>query len=110
MEHLREYTYLKTTRSMCRKCKQIVNARIVIQNNKVYQENICINCGNSCALIADDYHWYFDQFAYSFKRNPPKKTHMPHKKGCPYDCGICSWHESQPTLPIFSITNACNLK
>ncbi|MFZ5950975.1 MAG: radical SAM protein, partial [Candidatus Rifleibacteriota bacterium] len=31
------------------------------------------------------------------------------KQGCPLDCGPCEWHVSGLSLPVFSITNDCNL-
>jgi uncharacterized radical SAM superfamily Fe-S cluster-containing enzyme len=34
----------------------------------------------------------------------------PVQKGCPFDCGPCANHAGRLRLPIFSITNHCNLK
>ena len=30
-------------------------------------------------------------------------------KGCPYDCGLCSNHQSAPNICLIDITNRCNL-
>ena len=106
---LRDYAYYKTTRGMCRKCRNIVNARIIERDNRIFQENLCPECGNNASLIAEDKKWYFEHINHQLYSTPPKVTHTPSTSGCPYDCGLCSWHETAPNLPVFSITNACNL-
>lgn len=88
---------------------KIVNARIIEKNGSVFQENICNACGNTLTLIAESSDWYFENVNFSIKTTPPKVIHTQANRGCPYDCGICSWHENAPNLPVFSITNACNL-
>ena len=105
----RDYAYYKTTRGMCRQCRNIVNARIVEKDNRIYQENLCPDCGNHATLIAEDKKWYFQHSDFRLHSTPPAAVHTPSTSGCPYDCGICDWHENAPNLPVFSITNACNL-
>ena len=34
----------------------------------------------------------------------------PVRLGCPYDCGPCAFHEGSCNLPVFSVTNACDLR
>ncbi len=107
---LKEYSFYKMTRGMCRKCRKIIDSRIFIQDEKVYQENMCPDCGNVKTLIAEDKEWYFKYINFPIKLQTPQKINTPRQNGCPYDCGICPWHENRPSLPVFSITNACNLR
>ncbi len=97
------------TRGMCSTCKKIVNSRIYERDNHIYQENMCIDCGNTVSLIAEDREWYFKNVNFNIQNQSPLKVHTKTKSGCPHDCGICSWHESSPNLPVFSITNDCNM-
>ena len=106
---LRDYSYYKMTQGMCGKCRSIVNARIYEKDKKIFQENLCVKCGNSETMIAENSAWYFDSINFPVKTVKPSKINWPIKNGCPRDCGICSWHENRVNLPVFSITNACNM-
>lgn len=106
---LREYAYYETTRGMCKTCRDLVNARIFEKENRIYQENLCPKCGNTATIISQDKNWYFKWVDFPIRLTQPTTVHTHTKFGCPYDCGICPWHENSPSLPVFSITNACNL-
>ncbi|MBU1056476.1 MAG: radical SAM protein [Proteobacteria bacterium] len=110
----RNYTYFSTVRGMCRQCKKIIPARIVFKDNKVWQQRLCHTCGtDDSALIAGDVNWYLERIS------EPRHDHSPlissgneksSRKGCPHDCGPCSWHATPCQLPVISVTNACNLR
>jgi uncharacterized radical SAM superfamily Fe-S cluster-containing enzyme len=106
----RPYTYLATTRGLCRECRAIVPARLLEQAGQVWQERLCPACGSSRALIADDFSWYVQRSRQTVAPRPSHRPGRPVEKGCPYDCGPCRFHVSACHLPILSITNACNLE
>jgi 7,8-dihydro-6-hydroxymethylpterin dimethyltransferase len=113
MPHLKErdYTYFTTVRGMCRKCREVVPARVFFRENRVWQQSLCGKCGNGReALIASDQDWYLRNVLSSFADHSPLATARPSGKGCPRDCGPCAWHATQCQLPVFSITNACQLQ
>jgi len=106
----RDYTYFTTVRGMCRKCRQIVPARVFFRQNQVWQQSLCPACDNPPALIAADKDWYLASVLKQMPdRSPLKSSHIP-KNGCPHDCGPCMWHASPCQLPVLSITNACQLR
>ncbi|MCB1193936.1 MAG: radical SAM protein [Leptospiraceae bacterium] len=105
----RDYTYFTTVRGMCRQCRKDVPARVYFQGEKVWQQSICPDCENQPALISIDKDWYLKQVLQKFPDNSPLKHSTPMKHGCPHDCGPCNWHASKCQLPVFSITNQCNL-
>ncbi len=110
MRKERTYTYLSTTQGMCRECRSIVPARIIEESGQVWQERLCSACGKSRALIADDVTWYLEIARTTVL---PRKANLPGRnvdKGCPHDCGPCSFHAGACNLPVFSVTNACNLE
>ncbi|MGE5679738.1 MAG: radical SAM protein [Bacillota bacterium] len=106
----REYIYYDLTQSMCRTCRKIVDAQILIRDSRVYMRSICPEHGASEALIAADSEWYMKIINSKQETDRPANYSKEISKGCPFDCGLCSWHEKACNLPVFSITNACNLK
>ncbi len=105
----RDYTYLKTVRGMCRTCREVVPARVTVQDGKVWQQSLCPSCANAPALIAGDAEWYHEVMSRPLRDCAPLKHSHPPAKGCPHDCGPCSWHASPCQLPVLSVTNACDL-
>lgn len=109
MRPARTYTYLGTTTGMCRQCRKLVPARLLAEVGVVYQESICPTCGSSRARIADDLDWYVRQMSYAVHCKTPHVKGTPVQNGCPKDCGPCEFHANACRLPVFSVTNACNL-
>jgi hypothetical protein len=109
MRSERPYTYLSTTRGMCRTCRKLTTSRIVKRDDAVYQVNICPECGNSEAQIAASFEWYSRMVRVPVRSRKFNIPGNPVQKGCPYDCGPCAFHSGACNLPVFSITNACDL-
>ncbi|MBI3039404.1 radical SAM protein [bacterium] len=105
----RPYTYLSTTTGMCRSCRKLVASRIIEREGRVFQQNLCPSCGQSEAIIAESFDWYAKVSNTVIKTRPPAKEGNPVRLGCPFDCGPCAFHASACNLPVFSITNACDL-
>jgi len=103
------YTYLTTVRGMCRTCRRIVPARIFFRDGKAWQESLCPDCKGSPTLIASDKDWYLENVLKSLPDRSPLKGSKPPAKGCPHDCGPCTWHATPCQLPVLSVTNLCNL-
>jgi len=106
----RPYTYLATVKGMCRQCRQLVPCRVIAEHDAVYQERLCPRCGPSRALIAESLDWYSDVTRAAVRCRPPGPTGTPVKEGCPWDCGPCRFHANACHLPVFSITNVCNMR
>ncbi len=109
MKALRPYTYLGTVTGMCRECRQVVPARVIEQGGAVYQERLCPSCGTARARIADDSKWYLGRAATTVRCKPARLPGTPVQRGCPHDCGPCEFHANACHLPVFSVTNACNM-
>ncbi len=109
MRTSRPYTYLGTVTGMCRACRALVPARVVEENGAVFQERLCPKCGTSRARIADGLDWYLDRTATPVRCKPPRVPGREVRLGCPHDCGPCAFHANACHLPVFSVTNACNM-
>jgi uncharacterized radical SAM superfamily Fe-S cluster-containing enzyme len=86
-----------------------VQVRYLSQNNQVFLERHCPEHGLSKALVAEDLNWYLKALRSPVAASPPPKT-IKKERGCPHSCGPCSFHAQRCNLPVFSITNACNLR
>jgi len=106
----RDYVYFTTVRGMCRTCRKVAPARVHFQGGAVWQQTLCPTCKPAPAKIAGDADWYMKNVLQTFPDHSPLPHAHPPKQGCPHDCGPCAWHASPCQLPVFSITNACNLR
>ena len=106
----RDYIYHDLTQGMCRQCRKLVDAQILFREDRVFLRSICPIHGSTEALIAESSAWYKRTMNSRQISDKPRIVSKPIEKGCPFDCGLCGWHEKTCHLPIFSITNACNLK
>ena len=94
---------------MCRECRALVPARVIEEAGAVYQERLCPKCGTNRARIADGVEWYLNRTATTVRCKPARLPGSEVRKGCPHDCGPCAFHANACHLPVFSVTNACNL-
>jgi len=100
--------YLRSTMAWCEPCGKTEFARIVARPQGVFMERMCPAHGAKSVKIARDPAWYVERTAQP--RNMVSHAGcQPAKQGCPLDCGLCQWHTGGFYLPVFSITNDCNL-
>jgi 7,8-dihydro-6-hydroxymethylpterin dimethyltransferase len=106
--NLKSEIYLNSTLAYCEECKQNEFARITASNDGVFMQRICPVSKPEPIKLANSYHWYLERMNVA---QPVHETNhkKASEKGCPNDCGLCQWHTNDILLPIFSITNDCNL-
>jgi 7,8-dihydro-6-hydroxymethylpterin dimethyltransferase len=109
MRTTRPYTYLGTVQGMCRECRASVPARVLEEGGVVFQERLCPQCGTARARLADDVGWYSSRVATTVQCKASLLPGTAVAKGCPRDCGPCAAHANACHLPVFSVTNACNM-
>jgi 7,8-dihydro-6-hydroxymethylpterin dimethyltransferase len=110
MKSSRPYTYLRSVTGMCRECRAIVPCRVVEQGGAVYQERLCPKCGPASVRLADSAAWYLQRTSTTVECKPANTPGHPVRLGCPSDCGPCQAHVNACHLPVFSVTNACNMQ
>jgi 7,8-dihydro-6-hydroxymethylpterin dimethyltransferase len=105
----RPYTYLGTTQGMCRQCRVLVPCRVLEDGGHVYQERLCPTCGTARVMIAESIAWYAESARTLVHCKPARAPGTPVQHGCPHDCGPCAFHRNACHLPVFSVTNVCDM-
>lgn len=105
----KNYTYYDFTLSLCTKCLQRVDAKIIFEHDNVYMIKRCPEHGAEKVLIATDIEYYKNIRNYNKPSEAPLKTNTRTHYGCPYDCGLCQDHEQHSCLTLIEITDRCNL-
>lgn len=109
MTEFRDYTFLGTTQSLCPDCLEVVPAKIVARNRRVYFRKTCAVHGPREDFVCSDASW-FDRTDYSLPGKVPVSFGIEPRRGCPYDCGLCTEHEQHTCIGLLEITSNCNLE
>jgi 7,8-dihydro-6-hydroxymethylpterin dimethyltransferase len=103
------YVFYELTRSICPECRRVIDAQIILRDNKVYMRKRCPQCGPFEALV------YADAEAYTTfgKFNKPGTIPLAYgteiHDGCPHDCGLCPDHQQHACLGIIEVNSVCNM-
>src|SRR5262249_54369807 len=104
-----DYVFHELTRSVCPECRRIIDAKILLRDNKVYMSKRCPNCGPFMSLVYGDARAYVSHSQY----NKPGAIPLAHgsavDRGCPHDCGLCPDHEQHTCLGIIEVNSACDM-
>lgn len=106
---LRDYIYLGATQSLCSECLQLVPAKIINRQGRVYFRKRCAEHGVREDFVCSDARW-FDRNEHATPGKRPLRMAVEPDRGCPFDCGLCTEHEQHTCLALLEINSACNLK
>ena len=106
---LRDYAFLGTTQSLCPDCLQVVPAKIVSRDKRVYFRKICPEHGLREDFVCSDVD-HFDQLQFAVPAKVPNAFGTDPDKGCPLDCGLCTEHEQHTCIGLVELTSSCNLQ
>lgn len=95
---------------MCPDCRELVDARVFIKDNKVFMNKRCEKHGEFESLLSSDPETYVNAYRFNRSGMLPAKFGTEVDNGCPYDCGLCPDHEQHSCVGIIEVTNACNLR
>lgn len=105
----RPYLFYELTNSLCSRCLRKVEAKVVIQDDRVYLHKWCPEHKLQKVLISTDVDYYKLSRQTLKPGQMPLRFQTPIKYGCPYDCGLCPDHEQHSCLTLVEITDQCNL-
>ena len=107
----RPYLFYDTTTSVCASCLHVVEAKIVLRDQRVYMDKWCPVHGTERVLVSDDAA-YYRACRETWIKPPelPLRFDTPMHYGCPYDCGLCPDHMQHSCLTLVEINEHCNLE
>ncbi len=100
-----------TTTSVCPVCNRILPAVVYRKGNEVWIKRTCPEHGEFDEVYYEDYEIYerFRKFA-KFNGKYLETFQVDYDgKECPFQCGLCSRHLSNPALTNIVVTNRCDL-
>ena len=103
------YVFHELTRSICPNCRRVVDAKILLRDNKVYMSKRCPECGPFTALVYADANAYLSYSQHNKPGTIPLAYGAAIEHGCPHDCGLCPDHEQHTCLGIIEVNSACDM-
>jgi uncharacterized radical SAM superfamily Fe-S cluster-containing enzyme len=104
-----DYVFYELTRSICPHCRKVIDAQVILRNNKVYMRKRCPECGPFEALVYGDAEAYTSFGKYNKPGTIPLERGTEIRTGCPYDCGLCPDHQQHTCLGIIEVNSNCNM-
>jgi len=104
-----DYVFHELTRSICPTCRLVIDAKILLRDNKVYMSKRCPRCGPFMSLVYSDAEAYVSFARFNKPGTIPLAYGTSHDKGCPHDCGLCPDHEQHACLGIIEVNSACDM-
>ncbi|MFQ5859899.1 MAG: radical SAM protein, partial [Anaerolineae bacterium] len=107
--HDADYVFYELTRSICPECRRVIDAHILLRDNKVYMRKRCPEHGSFEALIYGDAQAYTSSARFNKPGSMPLKFSTEIERGCPHDCGLCPDHQQHACLGIIEVNSACDM-
>jgi uncharacterized radical SAM superfamily Fe-S cluster-containing enzyme len=97
------------TNSTCSHCLRKIEAKVCIQDDRVFLHKRCPEHGSERVLISTDFDYWHQTRRFLKPGQMPRVFNTPTRYGCPYDCGICADHEQHGCLTLLEASDARNL-
>ncbi len=104
-----DYVFFELTRSICPDCKRVIDAQILLRDNKVYIRKRCPDHGQFDALVYGDAEAYVAASKYNKPGTIPLNFATEVHDGCPHDCGLCPDHQQHACVGIIEVNSSCNM-
>lgn len=99
------------TKSVCPVCLRVIEAsKAVGDDGNIYMEKTCPQHGEFRALLWEGGIVDYLKWDTSGEKRDLPAVASPAERGCPYDCGLCTEHESSGCCVLLELTNRCNLR
>jgi len=102
-------TTLGVTHSLCRTCRQVVPAKVVVEAGAVHFEKFCPRHGLDRRRIYGDVGAYLRAQRFVKPAWAPLEFAGDAARPCPQGCGMCRRHEQHLCMPIIEVTSRCDL-
>src|SRR5260370_27593971 len=102
-----DYVFYELTRSICPKCRKVIDAKILLRDNKVYMRKRCPDCGPFEALVYADAEAYTSFGKYNKPGTIPLAYGSAIRQACPHDLRLCPHHQQPTCLGLIHVNCAC---
>jgi hypothetical protein len=103
------YVFYELTRSICPECRRVIDAQVLIRDNKVYLRKRCSEHGLFEGLVYGDAQLYTSSSKFNKPGTIPLQFATEVKEGCPHDCGLCPDHQQHACLGIIEVNSSCDM-
>lgn len=99
---------MKSTRSLCPECLDVIEASIFEENGNVMLEKTCQKHGSFKDIYWSNakQFWRFDRYMHDGEG--VKFPNVSKDGDCPTSCGLCPSHKTTTILANIDLTNRCN--
>ena len=104
-----DYVFYELTRSICPTCRRVIDAQILIRDNRVFMRKRCPAHGLFEALVYSDATLYTNSSKFNKPGTIPLEFSTDVDAGCPHDCGLCPDHQQHACLGIIEVNSACDM-
>ena len=104
-----DYVFYELTRSICPDCRKVIDAKILMRDNKVYMRKRCPDHGPFEALVYGDAEALHELRKFNKPGTIPLAFGTEIEDGCPHDCGLCPDHQQHACLGIIEVNSACDM-
>ena len=104
----RDYIYHSFTKTLCSKCGNPIDGKIVYGAKGVFVLKNCGACGEHLEILEEDCGYHLGKHRYD-KKGTVSTVQTKADRGCPYDCGLCGHHDQHTCIGLIEITGNCDL-
>lgn len=104
-----DYVFYELTRSICPDCRRVIDAHVLLRDNRVYMRKRCPEHGRFESLVYGDAEAYVSNARVNKPGTIPLEFSTEIVHGCPHDCGLCPDHQQHACLGIVEVNSACNM-
>ncbi len=104
-----DYIFYELTRSICPECRRVIDAHVILRDNKVYMRKRCPEHGQFESLIYGDAQAYTSTTKFNKPGTIPLHYSTEVVNGCPHDCGLCPDHQQHACVGIIEVNSACDM-
>jgi uncharacterized radical SAM superfamily Fe-S cluster-containing enzyme len=109
VKHRRPGGLLARTRSICPRCRSVLDAELLVRGDRVVLTRVCPDHGRTEAVVYGDAERYLEIQRFNKPGEMPLERQTEVERGCPHDCGICPEHAQHTCLGVIEVNTACNL-
>ena len=104
-----DFIFHELTRSICPVCRELIDAQVLLRDNRVYMRKHCPDHGWFEGLVSSDAQMYVASAPFNKPGAMPLRFGTQVERGCPLDCGLCPEHKQHVCSALIEVNTGCNL-